>query len=281
MSIQLQAASPTAPPPWSWTQIDFGATVGLVVVIGAIAFAVALLSLVRLHDGSGYPRDDGEFRLSIRPRVLWARLPSLWLLIFVALFGSALIGLAAEADPKGLFGSGTAAWVQAVGTVSAIIAAALIASQKSRQQDKMQIEAEDRAANARLGAILRASLDFEEAEKKLKITQPGGLSGNAELKTELGDTSRAMIRAAEAMLVRLLNQPANVPVCVQASLARASEVAATYRARIEGGDIVWGEVNGSAFREQIADAGKELMVIHMVGMKEVEGVRKLDERRKR
>ncbi len=274
------ASPPPAPPaPWTWDQLDFVSTGALLVVLALIAFIVAFASALRLHDGSVTVHEGGKVTRNFAPRVVWARMLPAWTLAIVTLAGGALIALAAEKDPAGLFGNVTAAWVQAVGTVAAIIAAALIAGQQVRQQQKAQLDAEDRAAYARLAAIYSVASAFREAAEKLKVTPPGGLSGNDQLKTELGDESRAIIRGAEAVLQSLFNDAANVPTAVHNGLARAHQLAAAHRAKIEEGNVVWGDVNGAAFRQRVFDAADELTRAFERALADFEGARRLDERR--
>lgn len=105
---------------WNWHNIDWFATTAAVLLLAAVL--VASLALQTLPPVSGMDTTaKRERRARLQQR--WLRA---WLLAAIALaLSSSLIFLAGSIhhDKHGVYGSDTAAWVQAIGSIGAILGA--------------------------------------------------------------------------------------------------------------------------------------------------------------
>ncbi|MBJ7412510.1 MAG: hypothetical protein JHD15_19425 [Phenylobacterium sp.] len=196
-----------------WDQIDWSAT-----ALAAVAYPLGLILLVVL----ALP-DAAQVRV-----LHWAAKRSPTRHVSVALGLSILmVSVVAVHDPNGWFGQSTAAWVQAFGSVGAILVAVWVdraASERLRKDREAEWakQRQDREAavrdmnGARVVAVRNLRDLCRSADHHLK-----GWDGQGDYVLP-GDTQRA-ITAARTVIVHRLQRPGEIDGSVIALLALADQ----------------------------------------------------------
>lgn len=135
---------------WSWNNIDWFATAAAALLLAAVSFAS--LTFQTLPPVSGQDTTERRARRE-RLQQRWLRT---WLLAAIALaVCSALVFLAGSIhhDKYGIYGSDTAAWVQAIGSIGAILGAAGVAGWQAFAERAVIRRAERKARVDRVASM--------------------------------------------------------------------------------------------------------------------------------
>ena len=201
------------------SDVDWCATLSvggfMLIVTAALALAFSLR-----WGGTVVDLKTGKSRPSLKPELagsFWL----LWPLLFIAAAGAALVAAAAAQDYSGLYGQTGAAWMQAVGSVVAIVVAIVVdqgASRRLRQERKVSEQA---VSARRAGAIIQAAEAFEHAAAEVR-------AANVAINTGVGLSpfSIQRINGAGAALGYLHRQGAELDLPILAALCLSLE---TYR----------------------------------------------------
>lgn len=200
-----------------FSDVDWASTLsaGFLMLFATAALALAL-SL--RWDGTVFNLETGKRRPSLKPRVAGSyRL--LWLLLFIATVGVGLVAEAAAQDEDGLYGQTGAAWMQAAGSVVAIVAAIIVDQGASRRFRQDRMVREQAMSARRAGAIAQAAEALENAAAELRNTNVA----NGQ-RVGLSSPSIQRIKGAGAALEYLHQQGAELDVPILAALCLSLEM---------------------------------------------------------
>jgi hypothetical protein len=203
-----------------FSDIDWQATVvvAVLMLLGTALFAWAL----SLRFGStAVDTTTGETRPSLRPQFAKSFFFLLWPGLFIAAVAASLVAIAAASDTEGLYGQTGAAWMQAAGSVVAIVAV-IILDQLSSQRLRQDRRNNERDVSVRrLGAILQAAKALEHAAVEMRAVAAG-----SSIRTRLSPLTKRKIEGAGAALEYLTQQGAELEVYILAALCLSQ---ATYK----------------------------------------------------
>jgi hypothetical protein len=183
----------------------------------------------------------------LRPEFSTSFFLLLWPFLFVVTASVSLVANAAAQDKDGLYGQTGAAWMQAGGSVIAIVAVILVDQLASRRLRQERRENELSVSARRVAAIREAAIALEKAETEVRSWN---LAPNQA--TQLSTLAIQRINGALAALVYLHQQGAELEIEVLAALCLSIE---TYQ-RDSGNLLSAGLVLGSAHARIRADQFK-------------------------
>lgn len=200
-----------------FSDVDWQATlwVAALMLVGTGLLAVAL-SL--RFGGTFVDTTTGKTRPGLRPQFAKSFFFLFWPCLFIAAVAAGLVAKAAAQDPDGLYGQTGAAWMQAAGSVVAIVAV-IIVDQLSSQRLRQDRRNNERDVSARrVGAILQAAEALQSAADELRAAQMGITS-----RTYLSSLALQRIKGAGAALNYLSKQGAELEVHILAALCLSQE----------------------------------------------------------
>lgn len=198
--------------------IDWIATLGatgfmlFVSVIGAVLLSLKWdLTVVDLVSASS--------RRSFLPRIVgfgWLKVS----IFFVAQVGVGLIFAASAQDPNGLYGQSTAAWVQAAGSVGAILAAIVVDQGSTRRLRRERSQLDLQVAARRARAIKEAAIALHAVAEEVKGERIKGWRAPL----WVSQVNILRIKSALAALEYLHQQGAELDGQILASLCNSREI---------------------------------------------------------
>lgn len=200
-----------------FSDVDWQATVAVAVLmlLGTGLFASAL-SL--RFGGTVVDTTSGKTRPSLRPQFAKSFFFLLWPGLFMTAVAAGLVARAAAQDPQGLYGQTGAAWMQAFGSVVAIVAV-IIVDQLSSQRLRQDRRNNERDVSARrVSAILQAAEALENAAVEMRAVEVA--SGDRVYLSPLADQR---IKGAGAALEYLNQQGAELEAHILAALCLSLE----------------------------------------------------------
>ena len=200
-----------------FSDVDWQATIWVAALMlvgtGLLAGALSLR-----FGGTVVGTTTGKTRRSLRPQFAKSFFFLFWPCLFIAAVAAGLVARAAAQDPQGLYGQTGAAWMQAAGSVVAIVAV-IIVDQLSSQRLRQDRRNNERDVSARrVGAILQAAEVLESAAAEVRAaTVTNG--------PNIYPSPRAIqrIKGAGAALVYLSQQGAELEVHILAALCLSLE----------------------------------------------------------
>lgn len=233
-----------------FSDVDWQATVvaAVLMLLGTGLFASAL-SL--RFGGTVADTTTGKTRPSLRPQFAKSFFFLLWPGLFIAAVAAGLVARAATQDPQGLYGQTGAAWMQAAGSVVAIVAV-IIVDQLSSQRLRQDRRNNERDVSARrVGAILQAAEVLESAAAEVRAaTVAYGTSAY------LSPDAIQRIKGAGAALVYLHQQGAELELHVLAALCLSLETYRVDEAWALGSLPITGPGHAIAYANQLDLAAK-------------------------
>ena len=197
--------------------VDWQATLWTAAVMLVVTGLIAVMLSLRCR-GTIADTTTGKTRPSLRPQFAKSVFILFWPCLFIAAVAGGLVAEAAAQDPDGLYGQTGAAWMQAAGSVVAIVAV-IIVDQLSSQRLRQDRRNNERGVSARrVGAILQAAEALEGAAAEVRsATETNG--------PNIYPSPRAIqrIKGAGAALVYLSQQGAELEVHILAALCLSLE----------------------------------------------------------
>jgi hypothetical protein len=198
--------------------LDWIATLGATGVMLIVAIIGAVLLSLR-WDLTVVDLVSATSRRRILPRLVdfgWLKVS----IFFVAQVGFGLIFAASAQDPNGLYGQSTAAWVQAAGSVGAILAAIVVDQGSTRRLRRERSQLDLQVAARRARAINEAAIALHAVAEEVKGAQIKGWT--APFWVSQGNILR--IKSALAALEYLHQQGAELDGQILASLCNSREM---------------------------------------------------------
>ena len=197
-----------APMHWPWNNIDWGATLWLALIPPLLLAAMTLDILQRWRRGG------------------WT---THLLIVACVIASTALVVTIGEHANDGLFGQTTAAWVQGVGSVMAIIGAIWIDQGSARRQaavlkaEQNRVEEERNAAlTARRQALLECNAALAIVDRDLNRASPEGVSLGPPFK--FSEFALRRLKSAQVSVAYYLITPGAIPHNMVSALAGASQL---------------------------------------------------------
>lgn len=228
--------------------IDWVSTTVVFATILILALILAQVLPLR-WDSTIEKIDLGTSRRALVPRIAgftWAK----FILFFWTLASVVLIFEVCDQDPEGLFGQTTAAWVQALGAVGAILVAIAVDQGSSRRLQREQIEKERSIAARRCGAINRAADALRDIESEVRSNQ-NTLSG-----ISISTINIQRLNSSLASLEYLYNQGAEIDIQILSSLCTSLEQLKTDVKWITENQPIVGLQAATDFIEYVSNAEK-------------------------
>lgn len=200
-----------------FSDVDWLATLGVAILM--LAATGLLAAGLSLRFGSiVVDTDTNKERRSLTPQFAKSFFFLLWPGLFIAAISAGLVAKAAAQDHAGLYGQTGAAWMQAAGSVVAILAV-IIVDQLSSQRLRQDRRNNERDVSARrLGAILQAAEALESAAVEIR-----GANFASSARIWLSPLAKQRINGAGAALVYLHQQGAELEVHILAALCLSLE----------------------------------------------------------
>jgi hypothetical protein len=211
--------------PWKWELIDWLRTAGLAALftLASALFAYAFSrerGAVIIH-----LRGAGRSRRVIFSKPDWPLFGQLWVMAFTALSGGAVV--CGAIGRAGLYAETTAAWLQAIGSVLAILATLFVANYAARKDERARRRAMQDAFAGRVVAVSDLRKAFARAAEELRATP-----SPPNVLVSVPPPRWNEILAAEAAVAALLSHPAEIgPQALQA-LTRAYQTGGHWRASV-------------------------------------------------
>ena len=234
-----------------WDQIDWPRSV---IITAIFAVASALVAYVFSRERGGvvvYLEDPPRSHSAIFSPVDWVVFALVWVMCFVSVAGGGIV-LGAVHD-EGLYAEATAAWLQAVGSLLAILATLLVATYAARKDERARRRSENEALAARVVAIRSLEAAFRKGVEVLR-----GSPMTIQTVTRLPEEIKTGIRAAEAAIAAILRLPTELGPEPLRTLTLASEIGGHWRSRLDAEGAVVGPDNGQAYVRLIEQAAEEV-----------------------